>query len=208
MQLYPSVTTIIGVAAKPALENWKIDQALLSALTLPRMEGESLDDFMARAKQDAKDQSTKAADRGTEVHAQIERGFADGTESPAYLAVRSALDALVPGADWRAEDSFTSTTHGYGGKVDLHCESAVVDFKTKDLKPTDTAERLVYDEHGMQLSAYAIGLGIPDARRISVFVDRTNPQWVLVHEWEPDMKHWLMFASLLCYWQHSKEYKP
>ena len=30
----PSVTTIIGIAAKPSLENWKIDQALNSALTL------------------------------------------------------------------------------------------------------------------------------------------------------------------------------
>ena len=52
----PSVTSVLGIAAKPGLENWKIDQALLSALTLPRQEGESLDDFMRRAKQDAKEQ--------------------------------------------------------------------------------------------------------------------------------------------------------
>ena len=30
----PSVTTIIGMAAKPSLENWKINQALNSAITL------------------------------------------------------------------------------------------------------------------------------------------------------------------------------
>ena len=38
--LVPSVTTIIGTIAKPALENWKIDQALKSAINLDREEGE------------------------------------------------------------------------------------------------------------------------------------------------------------------------
>ncbi len=80
LKLYPSVTTIMGMAAKPALENWKIDQALMSALTLPRLADESLDAFMARAKQDAKDQSIRAAERGTEIHAQVEAGSLAGRQ--------------------------------------------------------------------------------------------------------------------------------
>ena len=32
--LVPSVTTILGMIAKPSLENWKINHALNSALTL------------------------------------------------------------------------------------------------------------------------------------------------------------------------------
>ena len=32
--LVPSVTTILGMVAKPALENWKITQAIKSAATL------------------------------------------------------------------------------------------------------------------------------------------------------------------------------
>ena len=43
--LVPSVTTIIGMIAKPSLENWKINQALNSALSLERFENESLEDF-------------------------------------------------------------------------------------------------------------------------------------------------------------------
>lgn len=210
MGLLPGVTSIIGVAAKPALTNWLIDQALLAALTLPRGEGESLDGFMARAKQDAKDQSQKAAERGTAIHADIERGFSGQGSSEAYRAVCEALCPLAPDANWIAEDSFGSPL-GYGGKVDLYCRSGiVVDFKTKELKPDDRAERLVYDEHGMQLSAYAEGLEMPNARRISVFICRNNPSNVLVHEWDKEShaKHWSMFRSLLDYWQASKGYTP
>ena len=36
----PSVTTILGMIAKPSLENWKINQALNSALTLEKNKGE------------------------------------------------------------------------------------------------------------------------------------------------------------------------
>ena len=46
--LVPSVTTIIGMIAKPSLENWKIDQALKSALSLERYEDESLESFTYR----------------------------------------------------------------------------------------------------------------------------------------------------------------
>ena len=50
----PSVTTIIGMIAKPSLENWKINQALNSALTLERNEDESFDSFVYRCKEDSK----------------------------------------------------------------------------------------------------------------------------------------------------------
>ena len=43
--LVPSVTTIIGMIAKPFLENWKIDQALKSAIALEKDADESDEDF-------------------------------------------------------------------------------------------------------------------------------------------------------------------
>ena len=43
--LFPSVTNVLGVIAKPALDAWKQEQAILAALTLPRNEGEPLDEF-------------------------------------------------------------------------------------------------------------------------------------------------------------------
>lgn len=37
----PSVTTVMNLIAKPFLENWKIDQALKSALSLKKFKNES-----------------------------------------------------------------------------------------------------------------------------------------------------------------------
>jgi len=206
----PSVTSVMGVAAKPGLENWKIDQALLSALTLPREKDESLDDFMKRAKKDGKEQSTKAAKRGTEIHAYIESGFSRGIISKTYVAVQDQLVTMTGIPDgWVAEDSFCHE-YGYGGKVDLyHPDGWVVDFKTKDNLEGKDPAKLVYDEHGMQLSAYAAGLGIETPKRISVFVDRDDTEIVLAHVWEEDthVRHLGMFQALLIYWQLSKKYK-
>jgi hypothetical protein len=207
LMLYPSVTSVLGVAAKPALENWKIDQALMSALTLPRDPEESLDDFMKRAKWDAKQSSLNAAQRGTEIHADIEMGFVSNVPSVAYTSVRESIDAIAV-EEWVAEDSF-SHKDGFGGKIDLYGGNYVVDFKTKEgIKGKDPA-KLVYDEHGMQLSAYAHGLGIEKPTRVSVFVDREDTSIVLTHVWDDSHdRHLAMFLSLLNYWQLTKQYKP
>ena len=205
----PSVTSVMGLAAKPGLENWKIDQALMAALTLPREEGESLDDFMKRAKADARQQGLEAAKKGTEIHAYIESGFSQAVESRPYRAVKEALDGLTGLEDgWVAEDSFAHP-FGFGGKIDLyHPDGWVVDFKTKDNLEGKDPAKLIYDEHGMQLAAYACGLNFDTPKRVSVFVDRENPEIVLVHLWDEDTfeKHLKMFLSLLQYWQLSKNY--
>lgn len=212
MQLVPSVTTIIGVAEKPALVNWKVDQALLAALTLPMQDGESLDAFMKRAKADATEQAKQAAARGTEIHAQIERGFIDGhSNAPVFTAVCQALAAHLPLQAPVAEASFTHPA-GFGGKIDLFdlTAQAVIDFKTKDNLAGSDVKKLVYDEHGMQLSAYAMGLGIAHPLRISVFIDRADPTCVLTHQWDAEShpRHKEMFLNLLRYWQCLKNYEP
>ena len=205
----PSVTSVLGIAAKPGLENWKIDQALLSALTLPRQEGESLDDFMRRAKQDAKEQAIKAAERGTEIHAYVESGFSQGILSKAYNAVHGVLVDITGLEDgWIAEDSFCHPA-GYGGKIDLYHEDGwVVDFKTKDNLEGKDPAKLVYDEHAMQLSAYAQGLEFDSPKRLSIFIDRDDSKIVLAHVWEDDShaRHLAMFNCLLMFWQLSKNY--
>ncbi len=120
------------------------------------------------------------------------------------------MDALFPGESWIAEDSF-SCLDGYGGKIDLYSKSGIfVDFKTKELKADDIAEKLVYDEHGMQLSAYANGKGFMNPERVSVFIDRTDPTKVLAHKWDSAShgKHIGMFCALLNYWQLLKGYHP
>ena len=92
--LLPSVTGILQMEAKPQLTAWLIDQALMAAITLPRIPNENLDDFKARASQDAGAQAMKARARGQVLHAEIERylkGEQVDIESMKYV---------VPVADW------------------------------------------------------------------------------------------------------------
>lgn len=207
LNLFPSVTTILSVAAKPGLENWKIDQALLAALTLPRKEGESLDDFLVRAKADAKEQAYRAAEEGERIHAAVERFFLDVGYPPAYEAqvnaVREAIWDNFGYQKWRAEKSFVSPA-GYGGKVDLHSPNVVIDFKTKD---GDLEGIRAYPEQAMQLDAYRHGLGYPGARLVNVFISRDVPGRVKVIEHE-EGDYYERFLCLLRYWQLSKGYSP
>lgn len=71
----PSVTTIIRMAAAPALERWKRNQLLLAALTLPRHDGESEADWLKRVEQDWQEEGRAAADKGSAIHAAIEQHF-------------------------------------------------------------------------------------------------------------------------------------
>lgn len=205
----PSVTGIIGVAAKPGLENWKIDQAIGAALTLERLENESDNAFLYRVKADSKEQGMKAAELGTIIHADIERGF-QGKESKTYLAVKKHINSIFPYETWIAEGSFCHES-GYGGKIDLHSESGIfIDFKTKDNLKGNKAINLVYPEHGMQLSSYAQGMGIANPIRVSMFIDRSNTELIVSHVWDADThaRHLAMFNSLLTYWKLLKNYDP
>jgi len=206
--LVPSVTTILGMIAKPSLENWKINQALNSALTLKRQEGESLDSFAFRCKQDSKKIGLDAAAKGTKIHYEIEKGFLGEGKSKPYKVIKKWLDKNFPNEEWIAEDSFCADS-GYGGKIDLYSKSGIfIDFKTKDNLEDKVPSKLVYDEHGMQLSAYAQGCGFDDVERVSIFVDRANTGLIACHIWDKDThaRHLSMFNSILEYWKLVKNY--
>ena len=60
MGLLPSVTSVLGIMDKPQLTAWKIEQAIMSSLTLPREEGEELEDYAKRIVKDSKQSTTKS----------------------------------------------------------------------------------------------------------------------------------------------------
>ena len=208
LDLVPSVTTILNVAAKPGLIAWMQRQVLMAALTLPRMENESEEVFLERIIHDSKEQGKKAADAGTDIHAQIQNHYEK--ESPSVTDTVMAVDVLLyrtfGDIKWICEKSFSHEL-GFGGKVDMSSHDVVVDIKTKDFD--DPSSVSPYDEHLMQLAAYRVGLGIPEAKCANVFVSRTVPGLVTIHEWtESDLKRgWEMFYSLLNFWQAKNQYK-
>jgi hypothetical protein len=207
--LVPSVTTILNIAAKPGLNVWLQEQAILAALTLPRGEGELESAWLKRVVQDSKSQARDAADLGTEIHAAVQ-GFYEGRRASAFpihvLACTKAIESHYGARKWVAERAFAHEM-GFGGKVDLHCEDIVIDIKTKDFE--DVTKVAGYDEHLMQLSAYRVGLGMSEARCANVFISRTNPDLVVVKEWDQaDLaRGWKMFTALLSFWQYKNQYE-
>jgi hypothetical protein len=207
----PSVTTVCKVKASPGLEVWKIDQAVMAALTATRRDGESDQDFIARIKREAQEQAFKAADFGTKVHGAIEKHYRGEYVDPAFrLFVDGAVAEVekhFPGGGWSAERSFASPL-GYGGKVDLHRPGVVVDFKGKD---GDLSDLKCYDEHWMQGMAYGMGLFYPGPFvTANCFFSRTRPgvAKMIVHKPEEMDKGWQMFQAALALWIATNNYDP
>jgi len=199
--LLPSVTTIIGCASKPALDVWKQQQAILSALTLPRLEGESEEDWLSRVVADSKETAKSAAERGTQIHGVIE-AFYEGIyipELPPYVrAVENAINEHFGSQLWISEKSFAYG--GFGGKCDLVAKSGfVVDFKTteKDLDKLD-----YFFDRQMQLSAYRMGFEMPKARCAIVYVNALQNKAKLVEIPEDDLRiGWECFTHLLAFYR-------
>ena len=201
--LYPGTTTIIREAAKPGLERWKTQQAILSALTLPRLDGESLDSFAERALRDSGEQAKKAAERGTAIHGAIQMYYeGQGCPDEYKIFVANtvfAIDDEYGDITLSAETPFASK-FGFGGKTDLHNDELVIDIKTKEF--SEPVGKLAYDEHCIQLAAYREGLDLPKAICANVFVSVNNPGLVHIHEWPEEelQRGWRMFQALLDYW--------
>ena len=207
--LLPSVTTIIGVASKgEGLLRWMQEQAILAALTLPRLDGEEESVWLSRVMKDSKATGMEAAMRGTAIHNIIQGYFEQMylPEKPAYLdGVDNALNSAFGSQPWLSEKSFGHPL-GYGGKCDLMASKVngkgngfIVDFKTKT---TDLDKVDVYFEHELQLAAYREGLNLPNARCAIVFVNGTTNQVKLIEVEESRLqKGWECFQYLLRFYQ-------
>jgi len=82
LKLYPSVTSVLGVMAKPNLVSWQIEMALTAALTMKQRDDEDLTAFAKRAYQESKEITAKAAQHGTDMHNEFEKllnGMTDGS---------------------------------------------------------------------------------------------------------------------------------
>jgi hypothetical protein len=120
----PSVTNILGLVAKPELTLWLQKQAVLAALTLPRLEGEAEDVFARRLVEVSLTTRSGAADFGTAFHHGAERVGRTLEVGPA--------DALAPWLghyrDWFqpncarllwTEQAQVNAAMGYAGTSDL-----------------------------------------------------------------------------------------
>jgi hypothetical protein len=200
----PSVTQIIKCADRPGLNNWIQEQTILACLTLPKIDGEAEADYIKRLKEDSKAQAKKASERGTQIHAIVQKGFqADFIEredQSYYISAKRTLDAECGPVDWICEKSFA--TDRYGGKCDLHNDQFLIDIKSvsKDLANLET-----YEEHWMQASGYDKGLGEPRwslYRKCGIlFIHQITAESRLIWITDKEIaKGWKMFNALLDFW--------
>lgn len=209
--LVPSVSTILKVAARPSLEKWIQNQILLAALTLPRIENELEEKWIARVIEDSSAQAKKAAELGTSIHAAVQ-GYYEGESvseemKPYALPAIQAIKERYGEQEWQSERSFAHPLR-YGGKVDLSCSIVVNDFKTKAFTEEDAKKGLSYDEHIMQLAAYRIGLGLEGAQCANTFISTTVPGLVHIEEYDQYelLRAWGMFQDLLSFWKKKNKF--
>jgi hypothetical protein len=197
--LVPSVTTILNLIAKQGLNTWLQHQVLLAALTLPRVDGESEENWLQRVMSDAKSTGYEAANRGTRLHGVLEDFYKGRLIAfPDYVyKVNSALEShFGTNHVWEAERSFA--WNGYGGKVDLIAENIVVDFKSKE---GDLSKVTPYHEQVMQLAAYRMGLNKPTARCANIYFTESGDVKLIEHSEDDLSAAWECFQYLLAFYK-------
>lgn len=228
VRAYPSVTNILGIMAKPGLDAWKQEQAILAALTLPRNEGEPEDEFARRVVSDMGEQVQHAADLGTQIHAACEV-YSQSKALPESADVRRLFE---PVREWfdaevdriaSVEAVVAHHEFGYAGTVDLVAKLkstggwAVVDFKTQKVRrdAKGVVKPSFYETWPLQLEAYrqAIlhsGEGKQPSDIISLVIGSTEPVPVTPKLWprEEHESYWRAFLNARSLWVWMKGYCP
>lgn len=220
--LVPSVTTIIGCADKPGLVQYREKQLLDACIETPWREEYFYDKYKKEVISRSKEHSSNAAKKGTAIHNALEQYYTDETviinvKSIIYPVI-SLLEKEFPGIKWTPERSFSHPL-GFGGKVDMSAGGIILDFKTKDTD--DISKMVMYDEHGMQTAAYAVGLNtntpdeicypddqLKDIKRYDLFISTRVPGLLKLEESTDFIRDWRMFKSLLDFWQLKNKYVP
>jgi len=232
LDLLPSSTSIISVKAKPELEAYKIKQALMAAVTLPRLEDEGEDAFMARVVVDMEAHMRDAAAFGTKIHRHCER-FHKHQEVP--MGEKSEDEELEPYvADYKrwfsenvkevlwAEKVLVNEKVGYAGTADLllllnDYRKVLVDLKTQGIKSRVTKTKGVfkndpnfYESWEWQLVSYGKCLEMEPDAYLSIIIDSTEPGPCHTYEWPLAGRRnaWRSFLACAFLWCVDKSYFP
>lgn len=165
-KLYPSVTTILRVIAKPALTSWLQRQAAEKALLGDYDTAEKVLAAMALERD-------RSGDRGSDVH-RIAQSWASGISvdllpgPQAFVPAVQTFFRVVRPKVVATELTVYNTIHEYAGTLDLLADIGgqryVVDYKTS---------KQVYREHGLQVEAYRMCNRVVDRNDIPLLASGT-----------------------------------
>ena len=224
---FPSVTNILSILAKPGLDAWRIEQGILAALTLPRIEGESDDDFAKRVVTDMSEQVTQAADLGSAIHTACEvyaqsKALPESPEVAALFApVQEWFDNEVERIDC-IERVVVHGEWGYAGRVDMVAKLkstggwAVVDFKTQKVRrdAKGAVKPSFYETWPLQLEAYRQAIlhgaqGKQPTDIVSLVIGSTEPVPMTMKIWPREHEnYWRAFLNVRNLWVWIKGYCP
>lgn len=207
--LFPSVTGIQAVVKKPALDAWIQTQLVLAALTLPRMQGESLDDFARRVIQDSTAESKAASAFGTRIHYLVENHLRNNNH--AFDITKDELKYIEGFETWEEEHkltpvvmekTFSAVEEGYGGTIDyvglLKGVPSIIDWKTQKTRPDKDV--MFYPEWASQLAAYKWGCNYTNHQLVSVAISSTEPGRVEHKVWTNPEAAWETFKAKRTIW--------
>ncbi len=202
------MTTVLGILAKPAVNDWRVKKVAEEALSGRYSDVPSL---IAASEE----YSEWAMQWGTDFHASV----AASLREQLWIGNLEVMDLTPPFLKWMdmvgfvpttTERTFVSEEHGYAGTLDLlgtlNGKPVLADIKTQDF--TETRQAAFYEEYPLQLAGYAVGVDQPDITRYSFVVSRQIPGLVATKNWsekpgsdERDVRKWLAL------WQCWKELK-
>lgn len=218
--LLPSVTGICRVLDKPFLNNWRVEQGILAALTLPRAPGEPLEAFARRVVEDMGEEVNTAAQAGTDLHDELmQKLIRHDEEDLRHPGIGSALTWLrnhmisvtgqekcvgnkIIGVAGRLDISGTwDNYHGFPAEE----RPCVIDIKTQKVKK----EAVFYPEWGLQLAAYGYcEFGDKPHDLISLVIPREPGSPVQIRVWDNRDELLDMFKHCVELWCWLKGYDP
>lgn len=214
LDLLPSVTTILRVLDKPALNEWKTEQAVLAALTSPRLSGESVDDFIHRIFQVERVQEAEAAAaaaKGTGIHDAIADALQAKPFDPQYTPYVKAVFPMIEALGKVVWVERILIGDGYAGRSDLLVENDVNQVLL-DFKSTKKIPKQSYDEHKIQTAFYAKTLPKPANKHLltgNIYLSTANPGEISLsaqEDWEETYER--AAKPLIQIWNFLNDYYP
>src|SRR4030042_552810 len=176
LNLVPSVTSILGILAKPHLTAWLQEQAILSALTLPRQEGETEDVFAKRVVEDMSAQSRNAMDLGSTIHRYIADPFVSLDPDIASRGLTLTEPLLPSRTKMRGAFEVPFSADTFGGCIDFvgffEGEKIIIDFKTQNAK---NGKIVYWDDWLYQLCGYRLSQK-ENFKIANIVISTTSPQ--------------------------------
>jgi len=215
MGLYPSVTSILGIMDKPQLTAWKIEQAIMSSLTLPKEENERLEDYAKRVVRDSRESTNKAAEHGTKMHECMENILlgkpvsGDEKLAPYIETFKKWADENVEKTYW-CERSLVGA--GYAGRCDAYVRlsgvgDAIIDLKNRKVNPRYEP---FYDTDCAQLWAYRTASENPQCACVSVVLASNDANKIITKVWDDNELYQagIAFCAMQKVWSWVKNYTP